>query len=117
MNPGVGSLSLLQGISLTQESYLGLLHCGWILYQPSYQGSPTSYSVITFKQFFIIISFWLLFLNMILSLFYLKISKILKITNLLTFPFLFFKHNTYSPHHGSQTDKTLRHTLKKQFME
>ena len=38
-NTGVGSLSLLQGIFLTQESYQGLLHCRWILYQLSYQGS------------------------------------------------------------------------------
>ena len=37
---GVGSLSLLQGIFLTQESYWGLLHCRWILYQLSYEGSP-----------------------------------------------------------------------------
>ena len=29
---GVGSLSLLQGIFLTQESNWGLLHCRWILY-------------------------------------------------------------------------------------
>ena len=36
----VGSLSLLQGIFLTQESNLGLLHCRWILYQLSCQGSP-----------------------------------------------------------------------------
>ena len=28
---GVGSLSLLQGIFLTQESNQGLLHCRWIL--------------------------------------------------------------------------------------
>ena len=35
-----GSLSLLQGIFLTQESNWGLLHCRWILYQLSYQGSP-----------------------------------------------------------------------------
>ena len=34
---GVGSLSLLQGIFLTQESNQGLLHCKWILYQLSYQ--------------------------------------------------------------------------------
>ena len=40
MNTGVGSLSLLQGILLTQESNWGLLHCRWILYQLSYQGSP-----------------------------------------------------------------------------
>ena len=41
-NTGVGRLSLLQGIFLIQESNLGLLHCMWILYQLSYQGSPTS---------------------------------------------------------------------------
>ena len=35
---GVGSLSLLQGIFLTQESNRGLLHCRSILYQPSYPG-------------------------------------------------------------------------------
>ena len=39
-NTGLGSLSLLQGIFLTQESNQGLLHCRWILYQLSYQGSP-----------------------------------------------------------------------------
>ena len=38
-NPGVGSLSLLQGIFLTQELNQGLLHCRQILYQLSYQGS------------------------------------------------------------------------------
>ena len=40
MNTGVGSLSLLQGIILTQESNQGLLHCRQILYQLSYQESP-----------------------------------------------------------------------------
>ena len=35
----MGSLSLLQGIFATQESNWGLLHCRWILYQLSYQGS------------------------------------------------------------------------------
>ena len=39
-NTGVGSLSLLQGTSLTQESNQGLLHCTRILYQLSYQASP-----------------------------------------------------------------------------
>ena len=39
-NNGVGSLSLLQGILLTQELDWGLLHCGHVLYQLSYQGSP-----------------------------------------------------------------------------
>ena len=38
-NTGVGSLSLLQGNFLTRELNQGLLHCGWILYQLSYQGS------------------------------------------------------------------------------
>ena len=38
-NTGVGSLALLQGIFLTQESNQGLLHCRQILYQLSYQGS------------------------------------------------------------------------------
>ena len=48
-NPGVGSLSLLQGLSLlpspiflTQELHRGLLHCRQILYQLSYQGSPSN---------------------------------------------------------------------------
>ena len=36
-NTGVGTLSLLQGIFLTQESNRGLLYCMWILYQLSYQ--------------------------------------------------------------------------------
>ena len=36
-NTGVGSLSLLQRIFLTQESNQGLLHCRRILYQLSYQ--------------------------------------------------------------------------------
>ena len=39
-NTGVGSLSLLQQIFLTQESTRGLLHCRQILYQLSSQGSP-----------------------------------------------------------------------------
>ena len=40
-NTRVGSLSLLQGIFLTQESNQGLLHCRWILYRLSYQGGPS----------------------------------------------------------------------------
>ena len=39
-NTGVGSLSLLQGIFLIQESNLRLLHCRQILYQQSQKGSP-----------------------------------------------------------------------------
>ena len=39
-NTGVASLSLLQGIFLTQELNWGLLHCRQILCQLSYEGSP-----------------------------------------------------------------------------
>ena len=39
-NTGVGGLSLLQGIFLTQELNQCLLHCRWILYQQRYQRSP-----------------------------------------------------------------------------
>ena len=39
-NTGVGSLSLLQGISPTQGLNPGLPHCRWIPYQLSHQGSP-----------------------------------------------------------------------------
>ena len=39
-NTGVGSLSLLQGIFLTQGSNPGLPHCRQILYQLSHQGRP-----------------------------------------------------------------------------
>ena len=40
-NTGVVSLSLLQGIFLTQELNRGFLHCRWIVYQLSYQGSSS----------------------------------------------------------------------------
>ena len=39
-NTGVGSLSLLQGIFLTQGLNPGLMHCRWIHYQLSHKGSP-----------------------------------------------------------------------------
>ena len=38
-NTTAGSQYLLQQIFLTQELNWGLLHCRWILYQLSYQGS------------------------------------------------------------------------------
>ena len=38
---GVGSVSLLQWIFLNQELSWNLLHCRQILYQLSYQGSPS----------------------------------------------------------------------------
>ena len=40
-NTGAGSLSLLLGVLLTQELNWGLLYCKQILYQLSYQGSPS----------------------------------------------------------------------------
>ena len=39
-NTGVGSLSLLQQIFMTQELNQGLLHCRWLLYHLSHQESP-----------------------------------------------------------------------------
>ena len=39
-NAGVGSLSLLQAIFLTQGLNPGLLHCRWILYQLRHKESP-----------------------------------------------------------------------------
>ena len=39
-NTGVGSLSLLQGISPNQGLNPGFQHCRWILYHLSHQGSP-----------------------------------------------------------------------------
>ena len=39
-NTGVGSLSLLQWVFLTEESNRGLLHCRRILYPLSYQETP-----------------------------------------------------------------------------
>ena len=45
-NTGVGSLSLLQGIFLTQEAKPGLQHYRHILYQLSYQGSPCHTAVL-----------------------------------------------------------------------
>ena len=51
-NTGVGSLSLLQQIFPTQEPNRGLLHCRWILYQMSYQGSPNFPIKMIFKTEF-----------------------------------------------------------------
>ena len=42
-NIGVGCLALLQGIFPTQGLNPGLLHCRWILYHLSHQGSPNMY--------------------------------------------------------------------------
>ena len=44
-----GSLSLLQWVFPTQELNQGLLHCRWILYQLSYDGSPWESKILWFK--------------------------------------------------------------------
>ena len=43
-NTGVDSLSFLQQIFPTQEWNQGLLHCRWVLYQLSYQGSSLAHT-------------------------------------------------------------------------
>ena len=50
-NVGVGSLSLLQGIFPTQGSKPGLLHCRWVLYLLSHQGSPRILECIAYPFF------------------------------------------------------------------
>ena len=57
-NAGLGSLSLLQWIFLTQESNWGLLHCRWILYQLNYQGSPWWWET-ALKQLCVLIMLWI----------------------------------------------------------
>ena len=49
-NTGVSSSSFLQGIFPTQELNRGLLHCRWILYQLSCQGSPTCLKALYLKS-------------------------------------------------------------------
>ena len=44
-NPGVGGLTLLQRIFPTQDSDWVLLHCKQILYQLSYQGDSSKYTI------------------------------------------------------------------------
>ena len=49
-NTGVGSLSLLQRIFLTQELNQGVLPCRWILYQLSYQGDPLNIHKLPYEE-------------------------------------------------------------------
>ena len=59
MNTGVGSLSLLLGNFLTQESNQGLLHCRWIPYQLNHQGILVvsgGYSLVVFCRLLIVAS-------------------------------------------------------------
>ena len=60
-NTGVGNLSLLQRIFLTQELNQGLLHCRQILYQLSYQRSPVS--IIPYLKQRLFIYLWYISLN------------------------------------------------------
>ena len=57
-NTGVSSLSLVWEYFLTQELNWGLLHCRQILYQLSYQGSPTICHVIDLDLFIIIVRYF-----------------------------------------------------------
>ena len=57
---GVGSLSLLQRIFLTQECNQGLLHRRWILYQLSYQGNRREQTKIRKAQNFCFLSLQIL---------------------------------------------------------
>ena len=49
-NTGVGCHSLLQGIFPTQGSNPGLLHCSWILYHLSHQGSILIWNILLITQ-------------------------------------------------------------------
>ena len=48
----MGSLVQFQGIFPTQELNRGLLHCRWILYKLSYQGSPIDSLKLPRKEFY-----------------------------------------------------------------
>ena len=56
-NTGVGSLSLLQGISPTQRVNPGLPHCRQILYQLSHRGGPRANYNLTRKATLIMATF------------------------------------------------------------
>ena len=56
-SPGVGRLSLLQGISLTKETNQDLLHFRQILYQLSYLGIPSP-AVLMVNSVYTALSYW-----------------------------------------------------------
>ena len=78
-NTGVGSHSLLQGIVPTQGSNPGFLHCRWILYQLSHQGSPNGFTLskflVNFKQNMSQIFISNPFLNMMVLLIWMRDCK------------------------------------------
>ena len=55
-NAGVGCHARLQGIFLTQGSNPGLLHCRWILYRLSHQGSPNVMLAVDFLCVYFLLS-------------------------------------------------------------
>ena len=59
-NTGAGSLSLLQGIFLTQELNLRFLHCRRILYQLIHQGTVTYLTKETYEVSLFRYSQWML---------------------------------------------------------
>ena len=93
-NTGVGSLTLLQGILPTQEANWGLLHCRWIIYQLSYQGSPMqgsydrlhSHPAFYLLLFLSFINFYFYFIHKVLLLVLFQTANSLLY---LHFPFLF----------------------------
>ena len=88
-NNGVGSLSLLQGIFLTQESNWGLLHYRWILYQLSYKESLSVFMYMFFYPLLLTQVLWVICLSykqkMIRLHFFPQIKNLLVMTRLLTF--------------------------------
>ena len=73
-NTGVDSLSLLQGIFMTQESNQGLLHSRWILYQLSHQGSSPRFGQSLYTDFWSLSSLCLSLLGFPTSLTFLRLQ-------------------------------------------
>ena len=64
----MGSLSLLQQIFPTQKLNQGLLHCRWILYLLSYQGSPKNEGKIILNRVILFAILWIVAYQTSLSL-------------------------------------------------
>ena len=81
------SLSLLQWIFQTQKWNQGLLHCRWILYQLSYQGSP----IIIYKHLNILLSNIKMYIYLLIFAIWIKILFFpVKLCRLV--PLQFFHH-------------------------
>ena len=57
-NAGVGCLSCSRGSSLAWGSNPGLLHCRWVLYHLSYQGSPRFNAYVNYIHCAIWLNYW-----------------------------------------------------------